>query len=80
MCGRSDDGIGGRNWKWLLGNGRESIVGRALAETVVYQPEPMVGNSLNFIEIVPLISDPMITPEEIVDIFVMAVTTTLEDH
>ena len=47
---------------------------------VGYQPEPMVGDSLDFIEIVPLISDPTIMPEEIVDILAMAVTTTLENH
>ena len=39
----------------------------------------MVGDSLNLVEIVPLISDPTITPKEIVDILAMAVTTTLED-
>ena len=56
------------------------FVGRVLAEMVVYQPEPMVGDSLDLIEIVPLISDPTKTPEEIIDIFTMAVTTTLENH
>ena len=40
----------------------------------------MVGDSLDFIKIVPLISDPTKMSKEIVDIFVMAVTTTLENH
>ena len=44
------------------------------------QPKPMVCDPLNLVEIVSLISDPTITPEEIVDIFAMAVTTTLKDH
>ena len=80
MRGRSNNGIGGRNWKRSLRNGRESIVGRALAEAVVYQPEPMVCDSLDLIKVVPLISDPTKTPEEIIDVFAMAVTTTLENH
>ena len=79
-CGRSYDGIRGRNREWSLRDGRESIVGRALAEAVMYQPKPMVCDPLNLVEIVPLISDPTITPEEIVDIFAMAATTTWKDH
>ena len=46
----------------------------------MYQPEPMVCDPLDLVEIVPLISDPMITPEEIVDVFAMAVTTILENY
>ena len=45
----------------------------------MYQPEPMVCDSLNLVEIVSLISDLTKMPEEIVNIFSMAVTTTLED-
>ena len=78
--GRSNNGIRGRNRERSLRDGQESIVGRVLAEAVVYQPEPMVCDSLNLIEIVPLISDPTITPKEIVDVFAMAVTTTLENY
>ena len=47
---------------------------------VVYQPEPMVGDSLNFIKIIPLISDPAGAPGGVVGIFVMVVTMTLENH
>ena len=46
----------------------------------MYQPEPMVCDPLDLVEIVSLISDPTITPEEIVDVFAMAVTMTLEDN
>ena len=45
----------------------------------MYQPEPMVCDSLDLVEIVPLISHPTITPKEIVDVFAMSVTTTLEN-
>ena len=45
----------------------------------MYQPEPMVSNPLDLVEIVPLISDPTITPEEIVDVLAMAVAATLEN-
>ena len=45
----------------------------------MYQPEPMVCDSLDLVEIVPLISDPTITTEEIVDIFAVAIATTLEN-
>ena len=40
----------------------------------------MVCNPLDFIEIVPLILDPTKMPEEIIDVFTMTVTTTLENH
>ena len=39
----------------------------------------MVSDPLNLVEIVPLISDPTISTEEIVNVFAMAVTTTLEN-
>ena len=45
----------------------------------MYQPEPMVSDSLDLVEIVSLISDPTITTEEIVNVFTMAVATTLEN-
>ena len=39
----------------------------------------MVSDPLDLVEIVPLISDPTITTKEIVDVFTMAIATTLED-
>ena len=46
----------------------------------MYQPEPMVSDPLDLVEIVPLISDPAITTKEIVDILAMAIATTLENN
>ena len=39
----------------------------------------MVGNPLNFVEIVPLISDPPVLNEQLVNVFPMAVTTLLQN-
>ena len=50
-----------------------------MAETVVNQPEPMVGNPLDFVEIVPLISDPPVLNEQLVNVFPMAVASLLQD-
>ena len=46
----------------------------------MYQPKPMVSDPLDLVEIVPLISDPTITTKEIVDVFTMAIATTLENY
>ena len=52
---------------------RESVVvGRTVAETIMNQPEPMVGNLLDFVEIVPLISDLPVLDEQLIDIFLVS--------
>ena len=43
------------------------------------QPEPMVGNPLDFVEIVSLISNPPILDKQLVNIFTVTVTTFLQD-
>ena len=59
---------------------REStVVGRTVAETVMNQPEPMVGNPLDYVKIVPLISDPPVLNEQLVNVFPMTVTTFLQN-
>ena len=43
------------------------------------QPEPMVGDPLDFVEIVPLISDSPVLNEQLVNVFSMAVAPFLQD-
>ena len=49
---RCNDGFW-RRWERLTSNRRKDVVWRTMAESIMHQPEPMVGNSLNFVEVVP---------------------------
>ena len=70
----SEGGIGNEHWEM---SGRALLGGHLQRQLCA---NPVVGNSLDLIKIVSLILNLTKTPEEVIDVFTMAVTTTLEDH
>ena len=50
-----------------------------MAESIMHQPEPMVGNSLNFVEVIPLVLNLPVLDEELIDVLPMTVAPPLQN-
>ena len=58
---------------------RKNIVWRALAQAIVRQPEPMVGDTLDLVKIVSLVVDLPVLDKEFVDVLPVTVGPPLEN-
>ena len=62
-----------------MSNRRKDVVWRTMAESIMHQPEPMVSNSLDFVEVIPLVSNLPVLDEELIDVLPMTIAPPLQN-